>query len=54
MRPSKFSDYYFNRGGAYHLKGNNALAISDMEKAIRIDPNIDIYHIALKDLKKIK
>lgn len=30
---------YFNRAGAWHLKGNDNLAIADLNAAIQLDPN---------------
>jgi len=51
LAPNKFGDFYFDRAGAYYFKGNKALAISDLEVAVKIDPQEERYRGALEDIK---
>ena len=51
IAPNKFGDFYFDRAGAYIFKGNNVMAISDLEIAVKIDPKNESYREVLKELK---
>ena len=50
IEPNKFGHFYFDRAGAYIFNGDKYSAISDIEMAIKIDPNNKDYHEALKDI----
>jgi tetratricopeptide (TPR) repeat protein len=53
LEPNKFGAFYFDRAGAYIFKGNNASAISDLEMAVKIDPQEKSYSEALRDIKPV-
>jgi len=53
LEPDNHSAYYM-RGGAYAFKENKTLAISDLEMAVKLDPQNKDYRERLEELKNIK
>jgi tetratricopeptide (TPR) repeat protein len=54
LEPNKFGEFYFDRGGTYIFKGDNVLAISDIEMAVKIDPQNENFREALEEIKSGK
>ena len=44
LRPAIAAQAYFNRGTAYLIKRQRPLAILEFDRAIELDPTIDIYY----------
>ena len=51
LEPNKFGNFYMDRAYVYVLKGDKTLAVSDLEMAVKIDPQNETYSNALNDLK---